>query len=183
MSSLVNYFRGLQPSVLTLYYVCIALAVASLILGLLLVININAVSALKRRYESFMFKRGLDGVSVQQLIENCLDAANQVESSLSSLDKRIKALEEQMPLCFKKMAVIRYNPFDDTGGDLSFVIALLNEANNGVVLNGIYNRGGSYTYAKRIENGIAVKHKLSNEEEEALKTAINSGRPASKSSS
>jgi hypothetical protein len=69
------------------------------------------------------------------------------------------------------VGVVRYNAIANTGADLSFAIALLDQNNNGFVLNGIYSRDGSYTYAKPIENGQS-KYNLSDEEKEALTKAI-----------
>ena len=66
----------------------------------------------------------------------------------------------------------RYNAFKDTGSDLSFTLALLDEKNDGIVLNGIYARDSSNIYAKPIEKGES-KYILSNEEKEAINRAIN----------
>ena len=69
--------------------------------------------------------------------------------------------------------MVRYNAFRDTGSDLSFTLALLDENNNGVVLNGIYSREMSNIYAKPIENGKST-YTLSDEEQKAIERAINS---------
>ena len=55
----------------------------------------------------------------------------------------------------QKVGLIRYNPFDEMGGNLCFALALLDGNDNGVVLNGIHSRTGSFTYAKPIEMGVS----------------------------
>ena len=77
-----------------------------------------------------------------------------------------------MKNCTKKIGIVRYNAFKDTGRDLSFSLAILDAHNNGVVLNGIYARDCSNIYAKPVENGES-KYVLSNEEKEAINKAIN----------
>ena len=77
-----------------------------------------------------------------------------------------------MGKCLQKVGMVRYNAFQDTGSDLSFTLALLNEDNNGVVLNGIYSREMSNIYAKQVQEG-KTSGKLSEEEKEALEIALN----------
>lgn len=68
--------------------------------------------------------------------------------------------------------MVRYSAFKDTGSDLSFAIALLNDNNDGVILNGIYSREMSNIYAKQIKEG-KTNSKLSEEERQALEIALN----------
>ena len=75
-------------------------------------------------------------------------------------------------LCIKKIGMVRYSAFKDTGSDLSFALALLNEKNDGVILNGIYSREMSNIYAKQVKEG-KTNNKLSEEEDKALQIAIN----------
>jgi hypothetical protein len=70
-----------------------------------------------------------------------------------------------------KVGVIRFNPFKDLGGDQSFSIALLDGQNNGVVFSSLHTREGNRVYAKPVELGKAVKHPLTEEEQEAIKKA------------
>ena len=76
-----------------------------------------------------------------------------------------------MKNCIQKIGIVRYNAFKDTGSDLSFALAMLDEKNNGVVLNGIYSREMSNIYAKPVENGVS-KYTISDEEKEAIQRAI-----------
>lgn len=73
---------------------------------------------------------------------------------------------------YKEYGIYRYNAYKDTGSDLSFTLALLDEKNNGVVLNGIYSRDMSNIYAKPVQNGES-SYKITEEENEAIKMAIN----------
>jgi hypothetical protein len=66
--------------------------------------------------------------------------------------------------------MVRYNPFNDTGGDQSFSLALLDLRDNGFVITSIHGREVDRIYAKQIDNGKS-KHNLSAEEIEAIKEA------------
>ena len=68
--------------------------------------------------------------------------------------------------------MVRYSAFKDTGSDLSFALALLNDNNDGVISNGIYSREMSNIYAKQVKEG-KTSGKLSEEEKEALEIALN----------
>lgn len=167
-----TFLPGALQSLKTLSYVCAALVLVVILLSVLSIFTFIMLIRLKKRYNSFMYRKNVSGISVETLLDECLEETRAVEEGFASLRSRTAALESQITGCFQKIGVVRYNPFEDTGGDLSYVVALLNENNTGFVLNGIYNRSGSYTYAKEIENGVAVRHKLSAEELQALQTAI-----------
>jgi len=85
---------------------------------------------------------------------------------------RIERLEEASRTSVQKVGFNRFNPFQDTGGDNSFTLALLDQKDNGVVISSLYMRGGTRLYAKRIEGG-APKQPLSDEELKVLEEAIN----------
>ena len=76
-------------------------------------------------------------------------------------------------IVYKKCGIYKYNAYKDTGSDLSFTLALLNENNDGVVLNGIYSRDMSNIYAKPVKGGKS-QYKITDEEKKALDRAINS---------
>ncbi len=72
-------------------------------------------------------------------------------------------LDNDISNCIQKVGIVRYSAFKDTGSDLSFAVAMLDENNTGVVFNGIYSREMSNIYAKPVENGSS-KYTLSSEE-------------------
>ena len=94
-----------------------------------------------------------------------------VERQNTELKGIIDAIDANMMNCIQKIGIVRYNAFKDTGSDLSFALALLDENNNGVVLNGIYSREMSNIYAKPVEKGNS-KYTISEEEKEAIQKAM-----------
>ena len=80
-------------------------------------------------------------------------------------------LDNDMIKCIQKIGIVRYSAFKDIGSDLSFTLALLDEKNDGVILNGIYSRELSNIYAKPIQNGTST-YTLSEEEKQAIDLAM-----------
>ena len=74
-------------------------------------------------------------------------------------------------LHIQKVGLLRFNPFNDTGGDQSFILSLTDANDTGVVISGLYARSGTRWYTKRVANGKGVEHELSDEEKKVLKEA------------
>ena len=141
-----------------------------LIIGLL--ITIIKFSSINKKYKEFMKKLG-DGKDIQEDLENYMYRVERVEKQNAEILGQISSLDKDLEGCIQKVGILRYSAFQDTGSDLSFTLALLDEHDNGVVFNGIYSREMSNIYAKPIENGKS-KYTLSEEEQEAIKRAIES---------
>lgn len=152
----------------------IILILSGIILLLLIIVLVSLVkiSKLGKKYKNFMKKLG-NGQNIEEDLENYMYRVERVEKQNAEITGAIKNLEIDLEKCTQKVGLYRYNAFKDVGSDLSFTLALLDENNNGVVLNGIYSREMSNIYAKAVENGKS-KNTLSEEEEEAIKRAIES---------
>jgi hypothetical protein len=71
-----------------------------------------------------------------------------------------------------KIGFVRFNPFNETGGDNSFTLCFLNGRGDGIVLTGLHTREKTRMYAKKIDNGRSI-HELSVEERKAIAEALN----------
>lgn len=94
-----------------------------------------------------------------------------LEAKSEELDPRIDLLEKVATASIQKIGFVRFNPFQDTGGDNSFILVLLDRTNTGILLSSLYMREGVRVYAKSIENG-RPKHVLSEEEKKVLEDTI-----------
>lgn len=151
-----------------LVYIVLGLTVMIFILLILLLINMTKLNKVQKKYKSFMLKEDVD---IEKTLIHYANKVNKVEADHEILTNMVKQCEIKMKGCIQRVGVVRYNAIENVGADLSFAIAVLDEYNNGFVLNGIYSRDGSYTYAKPIQN-LQSKYKLSEEEQEAIKKAI-----------
>jgi hypothetical protein len=94
--------------------------------------------------------------------------------TIKTLEKRIGAIEHELPRNIRKIGLVRYNPFSDAGGDQSFALAMLDKNKNGIIISSLYGREMNRVYAKKIENGESKKYQLTEEEKRAINEAISS---------
>ncbi|MDD5639264.1 MAG: DUF4446 family protein [Candidatus Pacebacteria bacterium] len=105
-------------------------------------------------------------------IEDAIEYIIALEKRLDTADKKIKELESNSKFFFEKFELIRYNPFNELGGDQSFSLVLLNNKNDGCVFTSIYTKEGNRLYAKPINKGES-KYQLSDEENAIVKKLVN----------
>ena len=72
---------------------------------------------------------------------------------------------------FQKLGLVKYDAFQQMGGKLSFSLALLDENDNGFIINSVHSTEGCYSYTKEINAGVCSLT-LGKEEEQALAIAI-----------
>ena len=141
------------------------------IMFILYIVMCVRLGRIRKQYKKFMEKVG-NGANIEEILGTHIDKINRTIAKNDELEKFCLKIDSDIKNCIQKVGVYRYNAYKDTGSDLSFTLALLDEKNNGVVLNGIYSREMSNIYAKPVENGTS-SYKTTEEEEEAIKRAIN----------
>jgi len=100
-------------------------------------------------------------------------ASDEAVQQITALRRRLEALEQGVAQTTAtlstavRVGVIRYNPFPDMGGNMSFSVALLDARSNGVVISVLNDREGSRVYGKLVEAGVSSQ-KLSDEEQQAI---------------
>lgn len=92
------------------------------------------------------------------------------KKNLSELEGELARLEKDGLLHIQKVGLVRFNPFNETGGDHSFSLALLNGNQTGVVITGLHTRERTRLYLKPIEKGKST-YELSKEERKAISKA------------
>ena|SRR3989344_4636919 len=96
-----------------------------------------------------------------------------LEDRLLKTRKELEETKEKLALSLSKVALVRFNPFKEIGGNQSFSIALLDQHDDGVIITSHFGRETNRVYAKQVSKGKA-EHQLSKEEEEALAQAMKS---------
>lgn len=115
--------------------------------------------------------RGISSKTLSEILKDFLDKDQIVEEEHRKVLTEIKKLRHESDNFLQKIGMVRFNPFSDTGGDQSFVISLLDNENNGIVITSLYARSGTRWYVKQIKAGKGVEYELSKEEKEAIKKA------------
>ena len=141
---------------------------------LLLIIGFTIViakfSSINKKYKTLMNKLG-NGKNIDEVLEKYMDRVSSVEKQNAEIIQYVTNLDKDMEKCIQKIGIVRYSAFKDTGSDLSFALAMLDENNDGVVFNGIYSREMSNIYAKPVKKGKS-NYTISEEEQEAIDKAI-----------
>lgn len=114
---------------------------------------------------------GISNKTLKSILEHLLSQVEKVQKDRDSLAVRYDKIEKESLVHIQKIGLLRFNPFKDTGGDQSFIVAFLDANDTGVVISGLYSRSGTRWYAKKVVEGSGVEHELSEEEKKAIKQA------------
>jgi hypothetical protein len=158
--------------------VVIALAVACVVLLLLVIVLFRRTSAFERRFAGLT--RGESGKNLEEILDAHLDKVYAFPHRGDGLSPCPPFGEPPQRRSFQRIGLVRFNPFEDTGGNQSFVLALLDQAGDGFVISSLHARGGTRVYGKAVAKGTSESN-LSAEESEALRLALAMGNPAAPS--
>lgn len=153
-----------------LIYIIGAVVILLLIVLILNIVTLCKLKKLARKYDRFT--RGQDAESLEDTILKYLNKVDGVEKLLGMTREEIINLRRNQRLAFQKMGLVKYDAFFDLSGQLSYALVLLDQKDNGFILNSVYSRDGSYSYIKEIKDG-SCETPLSKEEQKALEQAKN----------
>lgn len=165
-SQILNYI-GLGN--IDIGYILIGTAVLILIFCILTVIQMVKFSKLKKKYSVFM--QGKDAKSMEQDVIGLYEDNKFIKVSVEKNKKDINELYRKLESSFQKMGIVKYDAFKQMGGQLSFSLALLDENDNGFIINSVHSTDGCYSYSKEIKNG-QCSILLGEEEKQALDMAM-----------
>ena len=152
-----------------LTYLFIAAYALVLILIIVVVIQTVKLSKLSKRYKKFML--GKNAKSLEKEIEGIFEDNKFIKASTEKNRKDIQSLYRKLEGTFQKVGIVKYDAFNQVGGQLSFSLALLDENDNGFILNSVHSTDGCYSYTKEIKKGIC-EIALGDEEKNALDIAM-----------
>ena len=156
----------------------ISLLIFSIILFITVIALIIKVGNINKRYKEFMSKLA-NGKDLDEMLNYYINRVEEVKQQNNDINNEVNNINKKIEGCFQKIGVVRYNAFKDVGSNLSFVVALLDNNNDGIVLNGIYGMDSSNIYAKPIKNAKS-DYKLSDEEINAINIALQKSELKSK---
>ena len=165
-----SFLNNLGLGSLDIGVVILVLCIIILILLVINITNICSINKLKKKYNKFM--TGKNAKSLENEIIALFEDNKFIKSSIDKNKKDIPTLYKNMESTFQKIGIIKYDAFNQMGGKLSFCLALLDENNNGFILNSVHSAEGCYSYTKEIINGES-SISLGEEEKQALLKAMN----------
>lgn len=164
-----NFFNSLGLGSIDIGYIFLGLMIVCIILLILVIVAFVQISKFKKKYNKFML--GKDGKSLEKDIITLYEDNKFMKLSIDKNREDIKELFKKHETAFQKIGLVKYDAFKEMGGKLSFALALLNENNDGFIINSVHSSDGCYSYTKRIKNGDS-QIALSNEEKVAVERAI-----------
>ena len=151
-----------------LYLVLVLLIMQVVFIGIV----INLQMKHKRMQEKYqIFMRGKDGKSLEKGFLEQFKTVEKLERAVKQNTRDIDTIYKRKKTNNQKIGIVRYDAFQEMGGNLSFVLTMLDENNNGWVFNAMHSREGCYTYIKEIVKGESYME-LGEEERESLKKAM-----------
>ena len=105
---------------------------------------------------------------IDEILDELLMIDKKTRQELEIVKKELREEIKTSTLHIQKVGLIRFNPFERSGGDKSFVISFLDHENSGIVINFIYTRDGLRVYSKKVKSGKGEEYNLSEEEEKAI---------------
>ena len=141
---------------------------------LLVLWQARRVRRLGRRLDALT--RGEEGKDLTAVLDAHLDKVFAVSREVDELTVRTAVVESNLRRSLQRIGIVRFNPFEDTGGNQSFALALLDANGDGIVVSSLHSRGGTRVYAKAVVGGRS-EAALSDEETQAVREAL-SGPPA-----
>ena len=166
---MVNFF-GLFS--VDMQYVIIAVLVMGIISIVSLILAIVAICKMghtRKKYENFM--EGKDARSLEPLLKERFKEIEDLKRINAKNVKNIKFLLDKIHYSYQKVGIVKYDAFHEMGGKLSFALTMLDNKNNGFIINSMHSREGCYMYIKEIVAGESYIE-LGEEEAESLEKAI-----------
>ncbi len=103
-------------------------------------------------------------VSLDDLLNQIVRLLAQQKKQKEKSDQKISTLEKEIKKTISKVGLVKFNPFNDQGGEQSFVLSLLDDDDSGLLITSLHGRDTTRVYAKKIKNGKTDNLQLSKEE-------------------
>lgn len=151
-----------------LYFWC-GLAAAVVLVGLW-------VLAVQLRLNGVIFSHnrlvgGVDEGNLEDALGRQIAYILEAKAKVESLQGDLTRVSDAQQLAVQRVGLVRFNPFDDTGGDQSFAVALLDARGDGLVLSSLFARRETRIFAKPVQGGKST-HLLTAEEHKAIDLAL-----------
>ncbi len=156
-------------NIFSIEFLVIVLTVLVALLIVLYILNAITLNKIKSRVNRFFGERaGLR--DVETMLTEYLEYNKELDERFNQMSDQLDSINIRLAKCIQKVGLVRYNPFEEMGGDLSYALALLDENYDGLLINGVHARDYCHTYAKSI-TALNSHLPLSKEEKQALTLA------------
>ena len=141
----------------------LVVAVVALLLAVWLVLRTRRLARLAA------FQPNLPG-DLRVMLEREIGRLDKLVREVEDARDRLPPVERQAAAAVQHVGIVRFNPYEDTGGQQSFVLAMLDAGGTGFVVSSLHSRQATRLYLKQLTNGRS-EAQLSEEETEAIRQA------------
>lgn len=142
-----------------------------IIILLSLWLSVLTLSFYRLRKNYLVITQGIHKKSLDVVLSNVVSGMQDTKKDIAQIQIRCDKIEKEDKYHIQKIGLLRFNPFKDTGGDQSFILAFVDAFDSGIVMTALYSRTGTRWYTKRIVRGKGTELELSEEEKKAVKLA------------
>ncbi len=146
--------------------VALVIAIAALLASLWAGYTLWKIERLRKN-----FYAGDEVVNLEQILSSLATQAKNLRAEHEAVAKELERLAHNTKASVQKTGMVRFNSFGDSGGNLSFVVALLDAHDTGIVITSMFGREQNRVYTKPIQNAKSELN-LTEEEEQAIKQAM-----------
>ena len=150
-------------------YLFLVMLILLLIFMIMTIVLLVKTNKLIKKYKRFM--KGENAKSLENDIIEMFERQVEIEETLSKNSEDIKLLYKKFKKAFQKVSLIKYDAFNQMVGRLSYCLVMLDENNDGFIINSVHGADGCYSYTKEIRKGKS-SIALSNEEQQTLIDAM-----------
>lgn len=153
-------------------YVLLGVIGFCLLIFIILLVQIIKLSKIKKKYNKFM--SGSDGKTLESQFITRFAELDELKLENKKVKAKLEKVSDNLLVTYQKIGIVKYDAFKEMGGKLSFALAMLNDNNDGFILNSMHSsREGCYTYIKEVIKGESFVL-LAEEEKLALDEAMKS---------
>jgi hypothetical protein len=146
------------------------LSVVALVVAVLALLAVIWLALWGRRRRGGRRSVDASNPDLQAAVDSAIKRLDELGRRVDGVTGRLPVVEEQGKRAVQHVGIVRFNPFEDTGGNQSFALALLDSQRDGFVVSSLHSRQNTRIYLKAITAGRS-ETALSDEESEALRKA------------
>lgn len=137
-----------------------------------LAVKVSSLTSRLRKEEQkwSVLLEGVDGQNVEHLLYQHLSSREETEADLDEIRHRLTILEGKMKTAKRFLGIVKYDAFDEVGGEQSFALALYDDEGNGALLTTQVGRADTRIFGKRLTAGKPERSPTM-EEQQALDDA------------
>ena len=134
----IYQYTGIDPA-----YFIFALVFLVVVLIILIIVMLCKSKKLKKRLEAFL--EGKDAKSLESMLLSCMVKVENADKTNKEIQQRMDLLQRVQRMTYQKMGMVKYDAFREMSGELSYALALLDQEENGFVINSVYANEGNYS--------------------------------------